>query len=224
MLNSPSNPTGAIYSKAELAELGAVLKQHPQIVICSDDIYEHIQWTNAPFANIVNACPELYAQTVVVNGVSKAYAMTGWRIGYAAGAEPIIKAMTKIQSQSTSAACSISQKAAEAALTGDQQCIRDMAAAYKERHDLAVPLLNTIPGFECNPTDGAFYLLPRVEQAMAKLAINNDVEFAEYLLEQAGVAVVPGTPFGMPGYIRFSIALDIETFAKAVEKIKKVIF
>lgn len=221
VINSPSNPSGMVYTKAELAELGKVLLKHPHVMIVTDDMYEHILWANEPFANILNACPNLYERTIVVNGVSKAYAMTGWRIGYAAGPIKIIKAMEDIQSQSTSNPCSISQKAAETALRSDQTCVRKMNDAFKQRHDAAVELLNSIPGFECPKTDGTFYLFPRVQKLIDKMPnIKDDIELAAYLLDKAEVAIVPGSPFGLPGYLRFSITLSMHDFAKAVDRIK----
>lgn len=221
ILNSPSNPSGMAYTKTELAALGKVLLKHPQVTIVTDDMYEHILWADEPFANLLNAEPALKDRTIVCNGVSKAYAMTGWRIGYAAGPEAFIKAMSKIQSQSTSNACSISQKAAEEALRGDQTCVTNMVTQFKARHDAAVKLLNSIEGFECPAANGTFYLFPRVQKLIDTMdGVNDDVELAGYFLDKAGVAVVPGTAFGMPGYLRFSIALAAETFAEAVEKIK----
>ncbi len=221
IINSPSNPSGMSYTKQELIELSKVLLKHPKVIIATDDMYEHILWAAEPFANILNVCPELYERTLVVNGVSKAYSMTGWRIGYAAGPLKLIKAMEDVQSHSTSNPCSISQKAAEAALRSDQSCVRKMNAAFKKRHDLAVELLNSIPGFECPKTDGTFYLFPRIQKLIDKMsAINDDIALADYFLTEAGVAVVPGTAFGLPGYMRFSIALSVEDFARAVEKIK----
>lgn len=221
ILNSPSNPSGMAYTKQELADLAQVLLKHPNIIIVTDDMYEHILWAKENFANILNACPELYERTVVVNGVSKAYAMTGWRIGYAAGPLKLIKAMEDVQSHSTSNPCSISQKAAEAALRGDQACVKKMNEAFKKRHDAAVDLLNSVSGFECPKSDGTFYLFPRVQKLIDKMpAIKNDVDLAAYFLTEAGVAVVPGTAFGLSGYLRFSIAVSAEDFARAVSKIK----
>lgn len=225
IINSPSNPSGMAYTKQELLALSEVLLKHPNIFIVTDDMYEHILWAKEPFANILNVCPALYERTVVVNGVSKAYAMTGWRIGYAAGSIALIKAMEDVQSHSTSNPCSISQQAAEAALRGDQNCVRKMNNAFKARHDAAVELLNSIPGFECPAADGTFYLFPRVQQLIDTLPnIHNDVELADYFLTNAGVAIVPGTAFGLPGYLRFSIALSAEDFAKAVMKIQDCTF
>ncbi len=223
MLNSPSNPSGAAYTHAELVALGEVLLRHPQVLILSDDLYEHILWTAEPFHNIVNACPALYERSIVINGVSKAYAMTGWRIGYAAGAAEIIKAMTLIQSQATSCPCSISQAASVAALNSDRHWMQPMVDAYKERHDYMVPALNEIPGFNCRYSEGAFYLFPNVEQAIAKLGLADDMAFADYLLNKAEVSLVPGTPFGLPGYIRFSYATSMELLQESVRRIRAAV-
>jgi len=220
VLNSPSNPTGVAYSKAELQALGKVLLAHPNILIASDDMYEHILWADEPFSNIVTACPELYNRTLVMNGVSKAYSMTGWRIGYAAGPEWLVKAMKKVQSQSTSNPTSISQVAAEAALNGDQQCIADMLTHFKARHDYVVAELNKIKGVTCLPSQGAFYSFPDVREAIAALdGINDDVELSDYLLNEVGVALVPGSAFGQPGYIRLSFATSMENLSAALKRI-----
>jgi aspartate aminotransferase len=229
VINSPSNPTGAVYTKSDLAALGAVLKKHPNIVIATDDMYEHIRLDDVPFANILNACPELYDRTMVLNGVSKAYAMTGWRIGYAAGPEKIITAMTNVQSQSTSNPTSISQVAAEAALNGDQGCIQPMLKAFRERHVFVVNALNSIPGFKCLPSGGAFYAFPDVREAIATLhktgviAEANDIAMSNYLLEKAEVAVVPGSAFGLEGYIRLSFATSMQNLEKALERIARAL-
>ncbi|MGR9101435.1 MAG: pyridoxal phosphate-dependent aminotransferase [Gammaproteobacteria bacterium] len=224
VINSPSNPTGAAYSTEELEALGAVLKEHPEIVIATDDMYEHILWNTGGFVNILNACPELYDRTLVLNGVSKAYSMTGWRIGYAAGPADVIKAMKKIQSQSTSNPTSISQYAAEAALTEDQSCIRTMLTEFKKRHDYVVEELNKIDGVDCLATDGTFYVFPNVDKAIGKLdGIGNDLEFSEYLITKGGVAVVPGSAFGCPGHIRISIATSMENLQKALERIRNAL-
>ncbi len=224
VLNSPSNPSGKAYSKAELAALGEVLKQHPEVVIASDDIYEHILWTGEPFCNIVNACPELYERTLVVNGVSKGYAMTGWRIGYVGGPENLVKAMTKIQSQSTSGSTTISQKAAEAALNGDQECVKSMTRAFKERHDVVVDGLNSIPGVRCLPSDGTFYAFPDFNEVIARLpGIEADTDFAEMLIEKAGVALVPGSAFGSPGNLRLSFATSMDNLQEALKRLAKAV-
>ncbi|MDA0706660.1 MAG: pyridoxal phosphate-dependent aminotransferase [Proteobacteria bacterium] len=223
ILNSPSNPTGASYSAAELKALGAVLEKHPRIVIASDEIYEPIIWAKDPFASFAAACPALFDRVVTVNGASKAYAMTGWRIGYAAGPPALIAAMTTIQSQSTSNPCSISQKAVVAALQGDQAVVVEMTAAYRERHDFLVSALNAIPGFECRAGEGTFYAFPRVTGAMQKLGLRSDVEFAEYLVHKADLALVPGSAFGAPGYIRLSFACSMETLQEAVRRLKRAV-
>lgn len=221
ILNSPSNPTGVAYTTAELTALGQVLLQHPNIIVASDDIYEHTLWTKAPFSNILMACPELYDRCVIVNGASKAYAMTGWRIGYAAGPAKIIAAMKKIQSQSTSNPTSIAQVAVEAALNGDQSCITTMTKAYKERHDFVVGELQKIRGVKCQPGDGTFYTFPSMEGIIQRATqLNDDLELADYLLQKAEVAVVPGTAFGAPGYIRISYATSMKNLEKAMKRIK----
>jgi aspartate aminotransferase len=229
VINSPSNPSGAVYTLEDLQALGAVLRKHPNIMIATDDMYEHIALTDAKFVNILNACPDLYARTMVLNGVSKAYAMTGWRIGYAAGPEHIITAMENVQSQSTSNPTSISQVAAEAALNGDQGCIVPMLKAFRERHVFVVDTLNKIPGISCIMSGGAFYAFPDARDAIAKLhqhgtiKAGTDVAFSEYLLEHAGVAVVPGSAFGSEGYIRLSFATSMANLRNALERLAKVL-
>jgi len=221
VINSPSNPTGMAYSADELAALGAVLRDFPRTVIATDDMYEHIRWSDEPFVNILNVCPDLAPRTLVLNGVSKAYSMTGWRIGYAGGPAEVIKAMKKVQSQSTSNPTSISQVAAEAALNGPQDCIRVMGAAFKERHDYVVERLNQIPGIECLPTDGTFYVFPRVQGMIEQMAgVNNDLELAEVLIERAGVALVPGSAFGLGGHVRISIATSRQNLEKALDRLQ----
>ncbi|MGK2941928.1 MAG: pyridoxal phosphate-dependent aminotransferase [Immundisolibacter sp.] len=221
VLNSPSNPTGSVYSEAELAALGQVLLRHPQVWIASDDMYEHVRWDSAPFRNIVNACPALYERTMVLNGVSKAYSMTGWRIGYAAGDVRIISEMAKIQSQSTSNACSISQVAAQAALDGDQGFIQQMNTAFKQRHDYVVAALNDIKGIRCAPADGAFYCFFSVADAIvATPGVSDDVQFAAWLMDKAEVALVPGSAFGAPGYLRLSFATSLDNLKEAMRRLK----
>ncbi len=223
VLNSPSNPTGSAYSRAELQALGEVLRAHPQVLIASDDIYEHILWTEEAFCNIVMACPDLADRTVVVNGVSKAYAMTGWRIGYAAGPAPVIGAMKKIQSQSTSNASSISQAASVAALDGNQNVIAPMVQAFRERHDVVVERLNAMQGVECIAGDGTFYAFPNVSGAIAALdGVSNDTELAEYLIGEANVALVPGVAFGLPGHVRISYATSLENLNQAMDRLEAV--
>jgi len=223
MINSPSNPTGACYSRAELQALGAVLEAYPDVVIAADDIYEHIHWGDEPFASFAAACPTLKDRTVTINGVSKAYAMTGWRIGYAAGPLELVTAMKTIQSQSTSNPCSISQAAAEAALDGDQSPVIEMTAAYRERHDFFIAALNDIDGFECRPGEGAFYAFPRVADALQRLGLNDDVELVERLLRDADLACVPGSAFGAPLYLRLSFACSMQQLDEAVKRIKRVV-
>jgi aspartate aminotransferase len=222
-LNSPNNPTGAAYSKAELRALGAVLEQHPQVVIASDEMYEHIYWAAEPYSSFVQANPQLYDRTITINGVSKAYAMTGWRIGYCGGPKAIVAAMSTIQGQSTSNASSISQRAAAIALNGDQACVAVMNKAFKERHDYVVAGLNAIPGIRCRPGAGTFYAFAQVEDAMRSIGVKDDNEFAEYLLVQAGVAVVPGSGFGAPGHMRISFACSMKTLEDALGRIERAL-
>jgi aspartate aminotransferase len=223
ILNSPSNPTGASYSRSELVDLGAVVERHPNVVVLSDDIYEHIHWANEPFASFATACPALVERTVTTNGVSKAYAMTGWRIGYAAGPQELISAMKTVQSQSTSNPCSVSQAAAVAALDGDQGCVAEMTQEYRQRHDFVVERLNDIPGFACRPGEGTFYAFPQVTEAMAALGMDDDIGFVEYLLNKADVACVPGSAFGAPGYVRLSFACSMAELRTALERIKRAV-
>jgi len=223
-INSPSNPSGIAYTLDELKALGDVLKEYPNIIIATDDMYEHILWKQGTFANILNAHPDLYDRTVVMNGVSKAYSMTGWRIGYAAGPADLIEAMTTVQSQSTSNPTSISQVAAEAALTGDQSFIDDMCVEFKKRHDYVVAEFNKIDGIDCIETDGTFYVFPNIEKLLARLdGIDDDLGFSEYLIEHAGVALVPGSAFGTPGHIRISIATSMANLEKAMERIRNAV-
>jgi aspartate aminotransferase len=224
VINSPSNPTGMAYSADELKALGEVLRKHPDVIIATDDMYEHIVWKSGSFVNILNVCPDLYDRTMVLNGVSKAYSMTGWRIGYAAGPAWLVEAMTNIQSQSTSNPASISQVAAEEALNGDQSFIGDMIKAFKDRHDYVVRELNAIPGINCLETDGTFYVLPNVERVVERLpGISDDLGLSEYLIEHGGVAVVPGSAFGASGHIRLSIATSMANLQKAMERLKQAL-
>jgi len=224
ILNSPSNPTGVCYSDDELEDFGAILTEHPEIVIASDDIYEHILWTGQPFKNILNGCPVLHDRTVVLNGVSKAYAMTGWRIGFAAGPETIVAAMKKIQSQSTSNPSSISQAAAVAALSGSQTLVTRRCKTYKQRHDFVVNSLNSIDGINAIEGDGTFYTFPDMSGIIEQRDdISNDVELAEFLLEHASVAAVPGSAFGSPGCMRFSFATSMEILEQALANITRAL-
>jgi len=229
VINSPSNPSGAAYTLEELQALGAVLLRYPKVMISTDDMYEHIALSDAKFVNILNACPDLYSRTMVLNGVSKAYSMTGWRIGYAAGPEHIVTAMENIQSQSTSNPTSISQVAAEAALNGDQDCIVPMLKAFRERHLYVVDALNKIPDVKCIMADGAFYAFPDMRQVIDKLnqrgeiKAATDVALSEYLLENGGVAVVPGSAFGSEGYVRLSFATSMDNLKQAMERLAKAL-
>jgi aspartate aminotransferase len=229
VINSPSNPSGAVYNLEDLQALGAVLRKHPNIIIATDDMYEHIALVDGKFVNILDACPDLYDRTMVLNGVSKAYAMTGWRIGYAAGPEAIITAMENVQSQSTSNPTSISQVAAEAALNGDQNCLAPMIKAFRERHVFVVNELNKIPGVKCLMAGGAFYAFPDVRDVIAKLhqrgtiTAATDIALSEYLLVNAGVAVVPGSAFGSEGYIRLSFATSMQNLQEALARMAKAL-
>jgi aspartate aminotransferase len=219
VINSPSNPTGAVYTPEELKALGEVLTKHPDILIASDDMYEHILLTDTPFTNILEVCPELTDRTVVMNGVSKAYSMTGWRIGYAGGPKDIIAAMRKVQSQSTSNPCSISQAASVEALNGDQGCIQTMLVEFKKRHDFVVERINQIPGFKCIPAAGAFYAFMDVRDAMKQKGFETDADFATAILEEVDVAAVPGSGFGAEGYLRISFATSMDNLVNALDRI-----
>jgi aspartate aminotransferase len=223
ILNSPSNPTGAAYTRAELRALGDVLVKHPQVIICTDDMYEHIYWAPEPFASLLTVCPDLYDRTVTTNGVSKAYAMTGWRIGYCGGPVELVSAMSIIQSQSTSNPSSIAQKAAVVALNGDQACVREMNKHFKARHDFLVAGLNKLPGVSCLPGAGTFYAFANIEKAIKQLGVKDDNAFAEHLLNNGGVAVVPGSGFGAPGHMRLSFACSLETLEEALQRIEKAL-
>jgi len=223
VINSPSNPSGKAYSRAELKALADVLKKYPEIIIATDDMYELMIWNDEGFNNILNVAPDLYNRTVVLNGVSKAYSMTGWRIGYAGGPADLIKAMKKIQSQSTSNPCSISQAAAEAALNGDQSSVKMMRDAFKDRHDYVVRRLNTIKGVDCVESDGTFYSFPNFQAAIDALDdVSDDVELAEKLLADVGVALVPGSAFGAPGHLRLSFATSMENLEQALSRINSI--
>ncbi len=224
IINSPANPTGVSYSREELTELASVLVAHPRIIILTDDIYEHILWGEERFQNIVNVCPELHDRTVVVNGLSKAYSMTGWRIGYLGGPPSLVAAMQKIQSQSTSNPASISQHAAIAALQGPRTYIEQSTAIFKERHDFVHASLNNIAGVACIPADGTFYSFPHMQGVIDRLdGVADDVELGEYLLERAGVALVPGSAFGAAGYMRLSYATSMENLQMAIDRLKKAL-
>ena len=229
MINSPSNPTGSVYTLTELQALGEVLKRHPHVLVATDDMYEHVNLSGEKFYNILNAAPGLKTRCIVLNGVSKAYSMTGWRIGYAAGPEHIIKAMGILQSQSTSNPTSISQVAAQAALEGPQECITPMLQAFRERHEYVVDRFNRMAGLQCLKAGGAFYAFPDARQAIValhkagKLPAATDMALSEYLLENVGVAVVPGSAFGAEGYFRISFATSMENLRNALDRIEKAL-
>jgi len=221
LINSPSNPTGAAYLRREWQELGEVLLEHPRIVIGTDDMYEKIWWADEPFTTLAQVVPALYERTVTINGVSKSHAMTGWRIGYCGGPAELISAMATIQGQSTSNPSSIAQRAAVVALNGDQTCVATMNAAYRERHDFLVPALNALPGVRCRAGAGTFYAFADISEALQRLQIADDTAFAEQLLEQTGVAVVPGSGFGAPGHIRLSFATDLAQLQDAAARLAR---
>lgn len=222
-INSPSNPTGMAYTKEELTAIAKVLLKHPQVYVATDDMYEHILWTKEPFVNIVNVCPELYDRTIILSGVSKAYSMTGWRIGYVCSPlNNLNDAMRNIQSQSTSNPCSIAQAAAEAAIRGPLDTVHKMVTVFKERHDYLVDSLNKIPGIQCLPGDGTFYAFPRVQDIIDRMPnINNDLQLADHLISTVGLALVPGSAFGAEGFMRLSFATSMEVLEKAVDRMRK---
>lgn len=222
MINSPNNPSGMAYTKDELNALSEVLLKHPNVLIAADDIYEYIFWGAGGFVNILNACPELAERTIIFNGLSKAYAMTGWRVGYAAGPVDIITAMKKIQSQSITCVNAIAQVAATTALNADRSHFDYMLAAFKERHDVVHHALNAMQGVNCLKSDGTFYLLPDVSAVIQRLGMKSDIELATHLLNKAHVATVPGTAFGSPGHIRISIATSLEKLNEAMARIAPI--
>ena len=220
ILNSPSNPTGVVYDRKDLGAIAEVLKQHSQIIIATDDMYEKIYWGKTPFVNILNVAPELTDRTVVLNGVSKTYAMTGWRLGYAAGPQAIIKGMEIVQSQSTSCATSFVQKAAVAAIAGSQTCVTEMAQAFQARYHYLSTALAQIPGMQIPHAEGAFYVYPYVQPLIDQLQLADDVAFCEYLLEKLGIAVLPGSACGTPGFIRISFATSMEILQETVKRLQ----
>jgi len=219
MLNSPSNPTGAAYTRAELAALGEVLLDHPKLLVATDDIYEKIYWADEPFASLVSVVPGLYDRTITINGCSKGYAMTGWRIGYCGGPREIVSAMATVQGQSTTNASSISQKAAVAALNGPDDEMQRMNEAFKTRHDFFVAGLNQLPGIRCLPGSGTFYAFADVREAMKQHGFKDDTALCEFILAEALVAGVPGSGFGAPGHLRLSFATSMDVLAKALERV-----
>ncbi len=223
VLNSPSNPTGAIYTREELSTLAEVIRPHPQVVVLTDDIYERILLGSVPFTNVLNVASDLRDRTVILNGVSKTFAMTGWRIGYAAGPQDLIGAMRKIQSQSTSNPASISQYAAIAALQSEPELIRPMVDAFRQRHDYVAEALNGLPYVSCRRAQGAFYLFPAFHQAIQALDLPDDTALAQYLLDEAGVALVPGSAFGAPGYMRLSFASHLDNLRDAIDRLNRIL-
>jgi aspartate aminotransferase len=224
ILNSPSNPTGKVYSEGEYAEMGQVLIEHPKVFIACDDIYEHIYWGEKPYRTFLNACPELANRTLVVNGVSKGYAMTGWRIGYLAGPADLVAAMCKVQGQSTSCPSSVSQAAATAALNGPQDCVEEMRQAFKRRYEYVHAALNEIDGVDCPTCEGAFYAFPSFQAFIDRMDdIRDDVDLAAWLLEHAGVSTVPGTAFGAPGHLRLSFAASMDYLEDAIGRIRRAV-
>ena len=220
MFNSPCNPSGQTYSRSELIDIGAVLRLHPQVIILSDDIYEHIYWGSEPLVNLLNVCPDLAERCVLVNGVSKAYAMTGWRIGYAVGPEAIIAAMTNAQTESSSCASSISQAAALAALDGPQDLLQPMVQAYQQRHDYVIDQLNQISGLDALPSQGTFYTFVDCSVAMFHLNYAHDLQLVEDILAHTGVALVPGSAFGLPQHFRLSYATDLSILQQACKRLR----
>jgi aspartate aminotransferase len=219
LINSPCNPTGAAYSRLEWQQLGEVLAAHPRVLIGTDDIYEKIWWADEPFSTLAEVCPALYERTITINGVSKSHAMTGWRIGYCGGPAEIITAMATIQGQSTSNPSSVSQRAALAALRGDQRCVADMNAEYQRRHDFFIPALAALPGFECRRAEGSFYAFVRITGALQRLGLPDDQAFCDRLLEAEGLALVPGSGFGAPGHVRLSFATSRAQLEAALERL-----
>ena len=223
ILNSPSNPTGLTYTKAQYESMGKILSDYPNILIATDDMYEHIYWGNEPFTSFAEVCPNLFDRTITINGVSKAYAMTGWRIGYCGGPKSIVKAMKKVQGQSTSNPSSISQVAAIAALNGPHDAVNMMVGEYKKRHDYLCDALNKINGFNVSPGTGAFYLFPEVSSVIESKGFADDIEFSSFLIDQANVAVIPGSAFGAEGCIRISYATSMELLKESIARIKSSI-
>jgi aspartate aminotransferase len=228
ILNSPSNPSGAAYTEAELKALGEVLERHPHVWVMADDMYEHIVYDDFKFTTIAQVCPSLYGRTLTVNGCSKAYAMTGWRIGFAGGPAPLIKAMAKLQSQSTSNPCSIAQAAATAALNGPQDFLKERNVAFQNRRDLVISMLNQINGFQCPRPEGAFYVYPDVSGVIGKATpagktIGNDADLIDYLLDEGRVAAVNGAAFGLEPAFRISYATSESVLTEACNRIQAAV-
>ena len=226
VINQPSNPSGVVYSAGELRALGAVLERHPHVAVMCDDIYEHILYDGRTFATLAQVCPSLKDRTVTLNGASKTYAMTGWRIGYCGAPKALVAEMIKLQSQSTAAACSISQAAAVAALTGPQGFVAERTAAFEARRGLVVSMLNQAKGLTCRSPEGAFYVFPGCQTLLGKRTpkgrlLETDRDVVLYLLDEAGVAVVQGSAYGMPGHFRISFATSEKDLVEACERIQR---
>jgi len=222
ILNSPSNPTGKIYSKNTLKNIAEIVKKK-KIFIISDDIYEHIIWKENTHLNILNIDNTLKSQTIIINGVSKCYAMTGWRLGFAAGPKKIVSAMKKLQSQNTSNPSSITQAASVSAFTGNQYFIKKMRNIFKKRHDFLVPELNKLNGFKCQPSQGTFYVFPNIKQAIVNLNLKDDIEFSNFLLKKTYISCVPGSAFGVTGFIRISYTENLKVLKKCLDRLKKIL-
>ena len=223
IINSPNNPTGQIYTNSELKKLARVLLKHPQIVIITDDIYEHIKWSEDPYANILNVCPSLKDRTLIVNGISKSFSMTGWRMGYAAGPVELIQKMKSFQSQATSCPCSITQYAALEALDGNLSTIDKMVQTFHKRHNLMYEFLSSLEGCDVQPSQGSYYLFPRVSEIIKRLELKNDLELVDLILEKAGVSVLPGSVFGIKGHLRISFVSSDDRLKEAINRINEVI-
>lgn len=222
VLNTPTNPTGQVYDRKALSALGNVLLEHPDVTVVSDDIYEQLRYTGEPYCNILNVCPTLKSRTLVVNGVSKAYAMTGWRVGFAAGPAPLIAAMQRLQGQSTSHAAAISQRAAEAALTGGLNCVYSMAEQFEQRAQRVARGLAQIGAIACHPAQGGFYCLPDFSGIITMLDdVADDQQMGDWLLDELGIAMVPGSGFGAPGYMRLSFAADNDTIDEGLRRLQQ---
>lgn len=222
ILNSPNNPTGQVYSRDDLAALGNVLLKYPNVVVLSDDIYEHLRFSDAPYANIVNVCPSLKNRTVVINGVSKAYAMTGWRVGFAAGPEDIIKEMQKLQGQTNSHTAAVSQVAAAAALNGGLDEVGKMTQVFADRARQVANGLAKIDQIKCLPAQGSFYCLPDFSPVIESLSdVNDDRVLADWLLDELGIAMIPGSAFNAPGHMRLSFAANDQSIQKGLVRLKQ---
>jgi aspartate aminotransferase len=223
IFNSPNNPTGQCYPSSELKKLAKVLLKYPSIITISDEIYEQIYWGESAQQNLLNVCPKLTDTTLIINGLSKSYSMTGWRIGYAAGPRELIEKMKAFQSQSTSCPCSISQYAAVEALDGNQRVIAQTIATYKKRHDRLYEYLSNISGCKIIPSLGAYYLFPNVEAIIQRLGLKDDIELAELILERAGVSVLPGSIFGAENHLRISFVVSDDKLTQAIERIESIL-